>query len=65
MNRLNKKDIENLLPHREPMLLIDKLINFFGSSKPLFSCLDAITHIKENRDLAAINRKVLRKGNIL
>ena len=24
---LNKKEIENLLPHREPMLLIDKLIN--------------------------------------
>ena len=24
---LNKKDIENLLPHREPMLLIDKLTN--------------------------------------
>ncbi len=24
---LNKKDIEALLPHREPMLLIDKLIN--------------------------------------
>ena len=22
---LNKKDIESLLPHREPMLLIDKL----------------------------------------
>ena len=22
---LNKKEIENLLPHREPMLLIDKL----------------------------------------
>ena len=26
-NSLNKKEIENLLPHREPMLLIDKLIN--------------------------------------
>ena len=26
---LSKKDIENLLPHREPMLLIDKLINMF------------------------------------
>ena len=26
-NSLNKKDIENLLPHREPMLLIDKLID--------------------------------------
>ena len=25
MNNLNKKDIENLLPHREPMLLIDSL----------------------------------------
>ena len=27
MSKLNKKDIENLLPHREPMLLIDELIN--------------------------------------
>ena len=26
-NNLNKKQIENLLPHREPMLLIDELIN--------------------------------------
>ena len=24
---LNKNQIENLLPHREPMLLLDKLIN--------------------------------------
>ena len=24
---INKKEIENLLPHREPMLLIDELIN--------------------------------------
>mgnify|MGYP002826126434 FL=1 len=27
MINLNKKDIENLLPHREPMLLIDELTN--------------------------------------
>ena len=26
-NSLNKKEIERLLPHREPMLLIDKLID--------------------------------------
>ena len=26
-NSLNKKDIENLLPHREPMLLIDELLD--------------------------------------
>ena len=25
--KLNKKDISNLLPHREPMLLIDELID--------------------------------------
>ena len=25
INRLNKKDIEKLLPHREPMLLIDEI----------------------------------------
>ena len=26
-NKLNKKQIIELLPHREPMLLIDELIN--------------------------------------
>ena len=26
-NSIDKKKIESLLPHREPMLLIDKLIN--------------------------------------
>ena len=26
-NSIDKKKIENLLPHREPMLLIDKLID--------------------------------------
>ena len=26
-DKLNKEDIKNLLPHREPMLLIDELIN--------------------------------------
>ena len=26
-NTINKKEIERLLPHREPMLLIDRLIN--------------------------------------
>ena len=26
-DNLNKKQIEDLLPHREPMLLIDQLIN--------------------------------------
>ena len=30
-NSLNKKEIERLLPHREPMLLIDKLINIVPS----------------------------------
>ena len=27
MNSIDRKEIERLLPHREPMLLIDKLIN--------------------------------------
>ena len=26
-NKLSKKDIINLLPHREPMLLIDELVD--------------------------------------
>ena len=39
---LNKKDIENLLPHREPMLLIDKLTKIV----PLKSAT-AIMHVKK------------------
>ena len=41
-NRLTKEDIENLLPHREPMLLIDKLINIV----PLKSAT-AIMYVKK------------------
>ena len=43
MNNLTKKDIENLLPHREPMLLIDELINI----KKLFSAT-AIVNVKKD-----------------
>ena len=39
---LNKTEIINLLPHREPMLLIDELINI----KKLFSAT-AIVHVKK------------------
>ena len=40
---IDKKKIESLLPHREPMLLIDKLINIV----PLKSAT-AIMHVKKN-----------------
>jgi 3-hydroxyacyl-[acyl-carrier-protein] dehydratase len=40
---LNKKEISGLLPHREPMLLIDELINI----KPLHSAT-AIMHVKKD-----------------
>ena len=43
MTNLSKKDIENLLPHREPMLLIDELINI----KKLFSAT-AIVNVKKD-----------------
>ena len=41
---LTKEDIQKLLPHREPMLLIDKLINIV----PLKSAT-AIVHIKKEK----------------
>ena len=41
--KLNKKEIAELLPHREPMLLIDELINI----KKLHSAT-AIVHVKKN-----------------
>ena len=40
---LNKKDIENLLPHREPMLLIDKLTNIVK-----LKSATAIMYVKKN-----------------
>ena len=40
---LSKKDITELLPHREPMLLLDELINI----KKLFSAT-AIVNVKKN-----------------
>ena len=40
---LNKKEIENLLPHREPMLLIDELLKI----KNLFSAT-AIANVKKD-----------------
>ena len=43
MENLNKKQIANLLPHREPMLLIDELYNI----KKLFSAT-AVVNVKKN-----------------
>ena len=43
MEKLNKTQIENLLPHREPMLIIDELINI----KKLFSAT-AIMNVKKD-----------------
>ena len=42
-NSLNKSQIIELLPHREPMLLIDELINI----KKLFSAT-AIVYVKKD-----------------
>ena len=43
MTSLNKEQIKNLLPHREPMLLIDELRDI----KKLFSAT-AIVNVKKN-----------------
>ncbi len=43
MESLNKNQIKNLLPHREPMLLIDELVNI----KKLHSAT-AIVNVKED-----------------
>ena len=44
IEKLNKKEIINLLPHREPMLLIDELINI----KNLFSATAIVNAKKES-----------------
>ena len=42
-DKLNRKEIEELLPHRAPMLLLDELVNI----KKLFSAT-AIVNVKKN-----------------
>ena len=42
-NSIDKKKIENLLPHRDPMLLIDKLINIVH-----LKSATAIVNVKKN-----------------
>ena len=42
-NSINKKEIERLLPHREPMLLVDRLVNIV----PLKSAT-AIVNVKKS-----------------
>ena len=42
-NSIDKKKIESLLPHREPMLLIDKLINIVH-----LKSATAIVKVKKN-----------------
>ena len=42
-NSIDKKKIENLLPHREPMLLVDKLINIVH-----LKSATAIVNVKKN-----------------
>jgi len=44
MTRLNKKEILNLLPHREPMLLIDEIYEI----KKLTSCTGVVNVTKES-----------------
>ena len=47
---LNKEEIKNLLPHREPMLLIDKLTEIV----PMIS---ATGHIKVTKDKFYFDKK--------
>ena len=42
--KLSRKDIENLLPHRDPMLLIDELINI----KKLIFCYSDHVNVKKD-----------------
>ena len=55
-NFIDRKKIENLLPHREPMLLIDKLINIVH-----LKSATAIVKVKKESFLC----KVISQDNLL
>ena len=41
-DKLNKEEIKKLLPHREPMLLIEELVNIKKLSCSIFARWEAI-----------------------
>lgn len=43
--------------------LLKRLIEHFGAERHLFSCCDAINHLRKNPDWVAINNDVVRKGD--
>ena len=57
-NTINKKEIERLLPHREPMLLIDRLINIV----PLKSATAIVNVKKASFFLHSLSPSLILKG---
>ena len=43
--------------------LLKRIIEYFGSENPLFSCLEVIHLLRQQHDWVEINRSVHRKGN--
>ena len=51
------------LDEKDDYILLKKIIEYFESSNPMFSCLDVIRFLRENKELLLINETVLRRGN--
>lgn len=51
------------LDERDDYILLKKIIEHFGDSNPIFSCIQVIKLLKDNPSLIAINGHVKRKGN--
>ena len=60
---LNWPDLGLTLDEPADYLLIKKIVEYFYSSNPMFSCLDIIKLLKENPDWILLNREVQRKGD--
>ena len=56
-------DLGLTLDEKSDYELIKSLIEFFSKVKPMFSCLDAVSHLRNHPELVEMNRKVVRKGN--
>ena len=56
MDKLNRKQIEDLLPHRDPMLLVDELYDI----KKLTSAT-AVLNVKKKEEQYLMKQKILVK----
>lgn len=62
-SNLKRPNISVTLDEKSDYHLLKKIVEYFGPTKPLFSCLEVIHLLEKNPEWLEINKHVARKGD--